>query len=127
MQAFSFSSRAAEFFKSLWNADIPLICIENPIPHKYAKLPKYNQIIQPWQYGHRETKATCLWLQHLPKLIPTNIVSGREARIHKMAPGPNRGRERSRTYQGIAEAMATQWGNVNYTQQLSDIDVSELL
>lgn len=103
---------AANFFKSLFDSDIPKIAIENPIPHKYAIdiIRKYDQIIQPWQFGHGETKATCLWLKGLPKLRPTNIVEGRESRIHKMPPSENRGKERSRTYQGIAEAMAQQWG-----------------
>lgn len=96
--------------------NIPKVCIENSIPHKYAYFPygaihrKYDQIIQPWQFGHGETKATCLWLKNLPKLIPTNIVPGREHRIHRMAPGPNRSRNRAITYQGIADAMAEQWG-----------------
>ena len=86
------------------------LCIENPIIHKHAGLSKYTQLIQPWQFGHGETKATCLWLYGLPKLQPTNIVNGREARVHKMPPGPDRWKERSRTFQGIAEAMAEQWG-----------------
>lgn len=103
----------AALFKALLNAPIPEICLENPIPHKYALAEigqKYTQIIQPWQFGHGETKATCLWLKNLPKLIPTNIVEGREARIHKMPPSENRWKERSRTYKGVAEAMAEQWG-----------------
>ena len=85
---------------------------ENPIPHRYALGEigrKYDQTIQHWQFGHGETKRTCLWLNNLPHLIPTNIVSGREARIHKMAPGPERSKERSKTYPGIAKAMASQW------------------
>jgi len=85
------------------------IAIENPIPHKFALLPKYTQIIQPWQFGHPETKATCLWLYNLPKLIPTNIVDGKEGRIWKMPPSPERSKLRSVTYSGIAKAMATQW------------------
>jgi len=101
-----------DLFYAIWNCGVPKICMENPIPHKYAKLPKYTQIIQPWQFGHGETKATCLWLKRLPELIPTNIVHGREARIHKMAPSCYRSRERSKTYAGIAEAMATQWGTM---------------
>jgi len=72
---------------------------------------KPDQVIQPWQYGHGETKATCLWLKGLPPLIPTDIVEGREPRVHRMPPGPNRWKERSRTYQGIANAMAAQWGS----------------
>lgn len=84
--------------------------IENPIGIMSTKYRKPDQIIQPWQFGHGETKATCLWLSGLPKLVPTNIVDGREARVHRMPPGPNRWKERSRTYQGIADAMAEQWG-----------------
>ena len=85
------------------------VCVENPIGILSTRVRKPDQIIQPWQFGHGETKATCLWLKGLPKLVPTNVVEGREARIHRMAPGPNRARERARTYQGIAEAMAEQW------------------
>jgi hypothetical protein len=102
----------AEFFARLLNCNIPKICIENPIPHKYAveRIGRiYDQKIQPWQFGHGETKATCLWLKGLPKLIPTDIVDGREARIHKMAPSKDRWKERSRTYEGIGKAMADQW------------------
>jgi hypothetical protein len=102
---------AAVFFRRLLNAPIKCISIENPRPICHAKLPPYTQKIEPWQFGHGETKATCLWLKNLPPLIPTNIVEGREQRIFKMPPGPNRSRERSRTYQGIADAMAAQWGN----------------
>jgi hypothetical protein len=88
------------------------VCIENPVCIMSRLYRKPDQIIQPWQFGHGETKATCLWLRGLPKLNPTNIVTGRESRIHKMAPGPNRWKERSRTYQGIADAMADQWGDL---------------
>lgn len=93
---------------------IPQIAAENPIPHKYARaiMGGYSQLIQPWQFGHGETKATCLWLKNLPKLVPTQIVSGREPRVHHESPGPNRWKNRSRTYQGIADAMASQWGNL---------------
>jgi hypothetical protein len=104
---------SAEFFRQLLDAPIPKIAIENPIPHKYARQligRKYDQLIQPWQFGHGETKATCLWLKNLPLLSPTDIVSGREARIYKMSPGPDRWKKRSVTYQGIANAMASQWG-----------------
>jgi hypothetical protein len=86
------------------------ICIENPIPHKYARIPKYSQIIQPYQFGHPETKATCLWLYNLPKLIPTNIVEGREQKIWKMPPSKDRSKLRSKTFPGIAAAFAEQWG-----------------
>ena len=105
--------KAGVFFRRLLEADIPLIAVENPIPHKYAVAEigrKYDQLIQPWQFGHGETKATCLWLKNLPKLIPSNIVEGREHKIHKMPPSENRGKERSRTYQGIADSMASEWG-----------------
>jgi len=104
--------QAAEFFKKLLSAPISKICIENPIQHKYAREligVKYSQIIQPWMFGHGETKATCLWLKNLPLLKPTNIVSGRDDRIHRMKPGPERSMMRSRTYKGIANAMSIQW------------------
>ena len=107
---------AVDFFNVLWLSKIPRIAMENPIMHKWAKhllIPQRAQLIQPWQFGHGETKATGLYLKNLPRLTPTNIVEGREARIHKMAPGPNRGRERSRTYEGIAQAMAQQWGSLD--------------
>jgi site-specific DNA-cytosine methylase len=101
---------AIRFFMKLVNADIPKIAIENPVGIMSTTYRKPDQIIQPWQFGHGETKATCLWLKNLPKLVPTNIVEGREHRVHKMAPGPNRARDRAVTFQGIAEAMAEQWG-----------------
>ena len=99
-----------DFFMAMINAPIPMIAVENPICIMSSIYQKPTQIIQPWQFGHGETKSTCLWLQGLPKLIPTNIVEGRSDRIHKMPPGPNRWKERSKTYQGIADAMAEQWG-----------------
>ena len=105
---------ACEFFNRLLDADIPRICVENPIPHKYAVERiggrKYTQIIQPWQFGHGETKATCLWLKGLQKLTPTNIVDGREQRMWKLPPSEDRWKLRTKTYQGIADAMAQQWG-----------------
>jgi site-specific DNA-cytosine methylase len=100
---------AIEFVRWLMDLPIQHIAIENPIGVLSTKIRKPDQIIQPWQFGHGETKATCLWLKNLPLLTPTNIVEGREARIHKMSPGPDRWKERSRTYQGIANAMAEQW------------------
>lgn len=105
---------AVEFFNLRHKFNSELVATENPIPHKYAteKIGKYDQIIQPWQFGHGETKATCLWLKGLPRLVPTNIVEGREQRIWKMTPGPERAKQRSRTFPGIAEAMATQWGGL---------------
>ena len=99
------------FVKWLMTRRIERIYIENPISIISSRIRKPDQIIQPWQFGHGETKATCLWLKNLAPLQPTNIVEGREARVHKMPPGPNRGKERSRTYQGIAKAMADQWGS----------------
>lgn len=102
---------AIEFFMALVTAPIDRIAVENPISIMSTHYRKPDQIIQPWQFGHGETKATCLWLKGLPLLKPTDVVAGREHRIHRMPPGPNRARERSRTYQGIADAMAEQWGD----------------
>jgi site-specific DNA-cytosine methylase len=104
---------ALEFVKALLGADIPCIALENPVSIISSRIRKPDQVIQPWQFGHGETKATCLWLKGLPKLKPTNIVEGREQRVHKMPPGPNRWKERSRTFEGIAAAMADQWGGTN--------------
>ena len=101
---------ALEFVRMLMDAPIPRIAIENPISVISSRIRKPDQIIQPWQFGHGETKATCLWLKGLPKLTPTNVVEGRDARVHRMPPGPDRWKERSRTYSGVAEAMAAQWG-----------------
>lgn len=107
-------AEAIAFAEALWDADIPMIALENPIGvlSTRSKLGKPTQIIQPWMFGHGETKATCLWLKNLPELIPTNVVEGREARIHKMPPSPDRSVLRSRTYEGIAAAMAEQWGSL---------------
>ena len=105
-------AHALDFVRMLMNRTIPRIAIENPIGVISTHIRKPDQIIQPWMFGHGETKATCLWLKGLPKLVPTNIVDGREHRIHKMPPSPDRGRDRSRTYEGIANAMASQWGKV---------------
>lgn len=90
------------------------IAIENPIPHKHAVegIGKYSQIIQPWMFGHGETKATCLWLFNLPLLLATNIVEGREQRLHRLPPSADRAKLRSKTYPGIASAMAAQWGKI---------------
>jgi site-specific DNA-cytosine methylase len=101
---------AVDFFMALANVEIPKIAIENPICIMSSHWRKPEQIIQPWQFGHGETKATCLWLKGLPNLKPTDIVSGRADRIHKMPPSPDRWKMRSATYQGIANAMAEQWG-----------------
>ena len=106
---------AAEFFSVMWNAPIPRRAIENPIMHSHAKsrIVGYRdpaQTIQPWMFGHGETKATCLWLHGLMPLYPTDIVEGRTPRVHRMSPSANRWRERSRTFSGVATAMAQQWG-----------------
>jgi len=101
---------ALDFVRMLLAAPVPYIALENPVSIISSRVRKPDQIIQPWQFGHGETKATCLWLKNLPLLVPTNIVGGRVARIHKMPPSPNRSRERSRAYTGIADAMAEQWG-----------------
>jgi site-specific DNA-cytosine methylase len=101
---------AIQFFLLLANANIPRIAIENPIGIMSTRYRKPDQIVQPWMFGHGETKATCLWLKNLEPLEPTKVVSGREQRIHRMAPSPDRWKERSRTFQGIADAMASQWG-----------------
>lgn len=103
---------SVSFFMMLAKADIPRIAIENPVCIISSLWRKPDQIIQPWQFGHGETKATCLWLKGLPPLKPTNVVEGREARIHRMPPSENRGKLRSETYAGIAEAMALQWGEI---------------
>jgi hypothetical protein len=92
------------------NAPIERIALENPIGIISSRIRKPSQIIQPWQFGHGETKATCLWLKNLPPLQPTNIVNGRENKIHKMPPSKDRWKLRSLAYQGIADAMADQWG-----------------
>lgn len=101
---------ALEFVRMLMDAPIERICIENPISLISSRIRKPDQIIQPWQFGHGETKATCLWLKNLPLLTPTNIVEGRKGRVHREPPGPERWKNRSRTYQGVADAFATQWG-----------------
>lgn len=103
---------ALEFVRALMDAPIKRIAIENPISVISSKIRKPDQIVQPWQFGHGETKATCLWLKNLPRLLPTKIVDGREARVHRMPPGPDRWKERSRTFTGIAQAMAEQWGSL---------------
>jgi hypothetical protein len=100
---------AIQFVKDLLNAPIPNIALENPIGVLSTAIRKPDQIIQPWQFGHGETKATCLWLKNLPKLQPTNIVEGRDPRVWREPPGKDRWKRRSRTYEGIANAMAEQW------------------
>lgn len=107
--------RAAIFFKALLCARIPRVAVENPIMHGHALIivgKKPTQIIQPWMFGHGETKATCLWLRNLSKLKPTHMVSGRRPRVHWEAPGVDRWKRRSVTYEGVAVAMAEQWGGI---------------
>jgi hypothetical protein len=101
---------ALDFVRMLLEAKIPRIALENPVSIISTQIRKPDQIIQPWMFGHGETKATCLWLKNLPLLVPTDVVAGREARIHHMPPGPDRAKNRSRTYDGIGAAMAEQWG-----------------
>lgn len=103
-------AESLDFVRLLMDAPIERIAIENPISIISSKIRKPDQIIQPWMFGHGETKATCLWLKNLPKLTPTNIVEGRDNRIHRMPPSPDRWKLRSTTYSGIAQAMADQWG-----------------
>jgi len=105
-------TEAIIFFFELVNANIPRIAIENPVGIMSTLYRKPDQYIQPWEYGHGETKKTCLWLKGLPKLVPTNIVPGREARVHKMPPSDHRAKDRAKTYDGWAAAMAQQWGSI---------------
>jgi hypothetical protein len=100
---------ALDFVRMLLDAPIPRIALENPISIISSKIRKPDQIVQPWMFGHGETKATCLWLKGLPLLTPTDVVEGREAKVHRMSPGPDRWKDRSRTYLGVARAMAAQW------------------
>lgn len=109
-------AEALDFIRVLLNAPISRIALENPISIISSRIRKPDQIVQPWMFGHGETKATCLWLRNLPLLRATNIVDGRANRIHRMAPSLDRWKERSRTYQGIAAAMADQWGSLNISR-----------
>lgn len=111
---------ALEFVRRLLAAPIPRIALENPISIISSKIRKPDQIIQPWQYGHGEVKATCLWLKNLPKLIPTDIVDGRVPRVHFASPGPDRWKERSRALRGIADAMADQWGSLDQIAEAAE-------
>lgn len=115
--------QATAFFRLLWNAPVPCIALENPIMHKYAREQigvAHVQVIQPWMFGHSESKATCLWLKNLPPLLPTldarphmeTLPARERQRLHYLPPGPDRWKLRSETYQGIADAMANQWGEL---------------
>jgi site-specific DNA-cytosine methylase len=116
-------SAAVDFVRLLLTAPIPRIAVENPISILSTRIGPPTQIIQPWQYGHPETKATCLWLKNLPPLGPTHLVDGRDDRVARMAPSPDRWRERSRTYTGIAAAMAEQWGRPDLPSQMELLNV----
>lgn len=105
--------KGIEFFMKLYNCKIPKVGIENPIGVMSSRFRKPDQVLQPWMFGHGETKATCLWLRNLPKLIPTNIVAGREQRLHRLPKTKDRAKLRSKTFLGIAKAMAEQWTNEN--------------
>ncbi len=105
-------AEALEFVRALLAAPIPRIALENPVSIISSRIRKPDQIIQPFEYGHPEQKTTCLWLKNLPPLVPTNIVEGREQRIWKLPPSPDRWKLRSKTYPGIARAMAEQWGSL---------------
>lgn len=109
--------QALNFVQELMDAPIEKICIENPISIISSRIRKPDQIIQPWQFGHGETKATCLWLKNLPKLKPTDIVEGREGKCWRMPPSPDRAKLRSITYKGIADAMASQWDDIKGGEQ----------
>ena len=121
---------AVSFFMAMINAPIPQIAVENPIGVISSRYRKPDQVVQPWMFGHGETKATCFWLKGLPRLIPTHIDGDmfaaetppeREQRLHNLPPSPKRWMERSKTFQGIADAMATQWGNVNKLCELESV------
>jgi hypothetical protein len=103
-------AKAMEFFMAMVNAPARMVAVENPVSIMSTHYRKPDQIIQPWQFGHGEVKATCLWLKNLPKLVPTKVVDGRHPACWLASPGPDRWKLRSRTYQGIADAMAEQWG-----------------
>jgi hypothetical protein len=102
------------FFLAIAAAPVAKLAIENPVGIMSSLYRKPDQVIQPWQFGHGETKATCLWLRGLPPLVPTDVVPGREARVHRMPPSPDRWKQRSATYPGIASAMAAQWGGAPF-------------
>lgn len=112
-----FQHMGVSFFMSLAKADIPRIAIENPVSVISTLWRRPDQVLQPWMFGHGETKATCLWLKNLPALAATEVVGGREARVHRMPPSPDRWKKRSATFAGIAQAMASQWGALGSLEQ----------
>lgn len=107
-----FQHMGVSFFMSLAKADIPRIAIENPVSIISTLWRRPDQVLQPWMFGHGETKATCLWLKNLPPLVPTEVVEGREPRVHRMPPSSDRWKRRSATFSGVAQAMASQWGDI---------------
>lgn len=117
-------AEALDFVRLLLNAPIPRIALEQPISIVASRIAPTSQVIHLWQFGHGERKTTCLWLINLPHLVPTNVVEGREERVHRMAPGPDRWKERSRTFQGIADAMADQWSNVDQLPLMLPLEVA---
>lgn len=114
--------KSIDFFMEFVNCQCPRVVIENPIGIMSTVYRKPDQILQPWQFGHSEVKSTCLWLKGLPKLIPTNIVEGREQKCWKMGPSPDRAKLRSKTYPGIAKALAEQYGKLLCTQQKTKLN-----
>ena len=115
---------ALAFVQLLMDAPIPGIAVENPVSVISSRIRKPDQIVQPYEYGHDVSKKTCLWLKNLPLLKPTQVVDGREAKVHLMPPGPNRWKERSRTYQGVADAMAQQWGTVTLPAPVQQLNLA---
>jgi len=118
---------ALDFVRLLMDAPIDRWCIENPVSVISSSIRQPDQIIQPWQFGHGEVKATCLWLKNLPRLKPTDCVEGREERVHMMPPSPERWKERSRTYQGVADAMGQQWGGQPLPDCVTQLGLAPLL
>ena len=112
---------ALAFVRLLMNAPIPRKAIENPISVISSRIRKPDQVVQPWMFGHGEVKATCFWLDCLPPLEPTNVVDGRNDRLHRLPPGPDRWKERSKTFAGIAAAMADQWGALAQADLFLDV------
>jgi site-specific DNA-cytosine methylase len=106
---------ALAFVRLLLDAPVPRIALENPVSIISSRIRKPDQVVQPWWFGEGETKTTCLWLKNLPPLVPSKVVAGRDDRIHREPPSPDRWKNRSRTYPGIAEAMADQWGGPDLT------------
>lgn len=105
-------AEAVEFVRKMFNLGVRRVAVENPVGVLSSLFRKPDQTVQPWQFGHPEVKRTCFWLRGLPLLQPVNVVEGREARVHRLPPSPDRWKLRSRTYEGIAEAMASQWGKL---------------